>query len=496
MATTETQVPPQNLEAEEAVLGALMVSQAAFNPVFADVRLRDEDFYRERHRIIFRAIKRLDDRSEPIDALTVSEFLRQTGELMEAGGADAVAQLASTVPAPGNAGHYARIVQQNALLRRLLRASQEIQQSVHAREAEPRELAERAEQRLFQVAHEEQAEDFSLLREILVREVDRLEELATGKAEVTGTASGFDDLDKITGGFQPGNLIIIAARPGMGKSGLVANIAENVAMPSKRSTQPRPVAFFSLEMSDTELAQRLIAKRSKIPSDRLRKGKVSERDWARVLKVCNEIEGAPLWIDESSDLSLLDLRAKARRLHAQEKANGSGGLGLIVLDYIQLMRAEDHRANRVEQVGQMSRGLKILARELKVPVIALSQLSRAPEQRTGRDKRPILSDLRESGNLEQDADLVCFIYREDYYKNFAEEDVDAAEREELKGIAELIVRKNRNGPIDTVRLAFQEQFASFRTLARSDRSVPMSAPGADGDDDDAPFMDVADSFES
>jgi replicative DNA helicase len=490
MPVAEAHVPPQNLEAEESVLGALMVSKAALNPVFVDVRLRAEDFYRERHRLIFNAIKRLDDRSEPIDALTVTEHLRQTGELEEAGGGDAVAQLASTVPAPGNAGHYARIVQQNALLRKLLEASHKITQSVHGREGEPRQLAERAEAMLFKVAHEEQAEDFHVLGDILDRETKRLEDLAMGRAEVTGTPSGFVDLDQITGGFQPGNLIIIAARPGMGKSGLVANIAENVAVKEKK-----PVAFFSLEMSDTELAQRLIAKRSRIPSDKLRKGKVSERDWAKVLRVCNEIESAPLWIDESSDLSLLDLRGKARRLHAQEMANGNGGLGLIVLDYIQLMRPDDsdRRANRVEQVGQMSRGLKILARELKVPVIALSQLSRAPEQRTGRDKRPILSDLRESGNLEQDADLVCFIYREDYYKNW-DDSVDEEERASLEGIAELIVRKNRNGPIDTVQLAFQDKFASFQNLARTDRAERgFSPPPTDAVvDEDEPFASAAD----
>jgi replicative DNA helicase len=485
MAITETQVPPQNLEAEEAVLGALMVSEAAFNPVFVDIRLRTEDFYRDRHRLVFEAIRRLDERGEAIDALTVTEILRQTGELESAGGAAAVAELASTVPAPGNAGHYARIVQQNALLRKLLHASHQIQQSVHGREGEPRQLAERAEQMLFKVAHEEQAEDFHLLKHILETEVDRLEALAMGRAEVTGTPSGFVDLDAITGGFQPGNLVIIAARPAMGKSGLVANIAEHVAI-----KENRPVAFFSLEMSEAELAQRLIAKRSRIPSDRLRKGKVSERDWAKVLRVCNELENAPLWIDESSDLSLLDLRAKARRLHAQERSNGNGGLGLIILDYIQLMRPDDPRVNRVEQVGQMSRGLKILARELKVPVIALSQLSRAPEQRTGRDKRPILSDLRESGNLEQDADLVCFIYREDYYKNF-DESVDEEERARLEGIAELIVRKNRNGPVDTVQLAFQDKFASFQNLARSDAAARGVSTPQDGDED-APFVDVAD----
>ena len=244
-------------------------------------------------------------------------------------------------------------------------------------------------------------------------------------------------------------------------------------------------------MSDSELAQRLIAKRSRIPSDKLRKGQVREAEWAKVLRVCNELESAPLWIDESSDLSLLDLRAKARRLHAQEMSNGNGGLGLVILDYIQLMRAEDMRANRVEQVGQMSRGLKILARELKVPVIALSQLSRAPEQRTGRDKRPILSDLRESGNLEQDADLVAFIYREDYYKNFGDDDVDEAERASLEGIAELIVRKNRNGPIDTVKLAFLDKYASFSNLARSDFAIPA----VDDDDDEGeepPLVDAVD----
>ena len=480
MEAATAHVPPQNLEAEESVLGALMVSEMAMNPVILDVRLAEEDFYRDRHRLIFRAIKTLYERSEPIDALTVSEFLSQSGDLETVGGREAVSNLASTVPVAGNAKHYARIVQQNSLLRRLLSASHEIQRSVHDREGEPTELAERAEKLLFQVAHEEQAEDFHVLKDILSREVDRLEELASGKAEVTGTASGFADLDKITGGFQPGNLIILAARPGMGKSGLVANIAEHVAVKERR-----PVAFFSLEMSDSELAQRLIAKRARIPSDKLRKGNVTENDWAKVLRVCNEIESAPLWIDESSDLSLLDLRAKARRLHASEISAGNGGLSLIVLDYIQLMRAEDMRANRVEQVGQMSRGLKILARELKVPVIALSQLSRAPEQRTGRDKRPILSDLRESGNLEQDADLVAFIYREDYYRNFGEDDVDPAEREELKGIAELIVRKNRNGPIDTVKLAFQEQFASFHTLAHVDRNVG-------GRSDEAPLVSAAD----
>jgi replicative DNA helicase len=480
MADAQTQIPPQNLEAEESVLGAMMVSERAVDMVIIDERLADEDFYRERHRIVYKAIKALTGRGEPVDALTVTEHLTQTGELAEAGGRDAVVQLASTTPAPLNAGHYARIVRQNALLRRLLEAARKIESSVHTREAEPRLLVERAESMLFKVAHEERAEDFRDLAQILSREVDRLEKVAKSGNEITGTPSGFKDLDAITGGFQPGNLIILAARPGMGKSGLVANIAEHVAV-----KENRPVAFFSLEMSEMELAQRLIARRARIPSDKLRKGAVGDREWARVLRECNQLEKAPLWIDESSDLGLLDLRGKARRLHSAERARGMGGLGVIIIDYIQLMRAEDPRINRVEQVGQISRGLKLLARELEVPVIALSQLSRAPEQRTGRDKRPILSDLRESGNLEQDADLVTFIYREDYYRNW-DESVDDDERERLKGIAELIVRKNRNGPTDTVELAFLEDYASFRTKAHG--APPVEQRAGEG----PPLVEIAD----
>jgi replicative DNA helicase len=476
MASADTQLPPQNLEAEESVLGAMMVSESAIEPVITDVRLAEDDFYRERHRIIFRAIKLLDARGQAVDALTVTEQLTQAGELAEAGGRDVVVGLGSTTPAPGNARHYAQIVKQNALLRRLLSTAQVIERSVREREgAEPRELVERAEALLFKVAHEERAEDFHELAQILEDEVARLEEVAKSGGGITGTPSGFTDLDAITGGFQPGNLIIMAARPGMGKSGLVANIAEHVA-----TKENRPVAFFSLEMSEMELAQRLIAKRAKIPSDKLRKGRIAERDWQRVLRVCNELESAPLWIDESSDLGITELRGKARRLHAREIEAGRGGLALIILDYIQLMRAEDPRNNRVEQVGQMSRGLKLLARDLKVPIIALSQLSRAPEQRSGRDKRPILSDLRESGNLEQDADMVCFIYREDYYANWETEDESEErrqEKEDLAGIAELIVRKNRNGPTDTVKLAFHKDYATFMNyLPDRGEARPHEAP--------------------
>ena len=439
---------PHNLEAEESVLGAMMVSEAAIDPVVSDARLKAEDFYRGRHGVIYDAIHELYSRNDPVDALTVTELLRSKGKLEEVGGRDAVTSLASSTPVPGNAGHYAQIVKQNSMLRRLLGAAQRIEQSVHSREGEPQDLVEQAEKLLFNVARAEQAGDFSSISDILDAETERLHKLASGDTAMTGTPSGFRRLDEITGGFQPGNLIILAARPAMGKSTFVCNVAENVAWKAQL-----PVAFFSLEMSETELAHRFIASRARISSDRLRKGQVT-KDWQKVLKACNELAEAPLWIDDSSDLSLLDLRAKCRRLHSS-----AGGLGVVIVDYIQLMRADDPRINRVEQVGQMSRGLKILARELQVPVIALSQLSRAPEQRTGKEKGvPILSDLRESGSLEQDADIVAFLFREDYYD----------EDSERPGEADLIMAKHRNGPIGKVPLAFQPQFPKFVSLSTNE----------------------------
>ena len=464
MAQTQTHVPPQNLEAEASVLGAMMVSEGAIAPVILDVRLRDEDFYRERHRIVFRAVKALYERSEPVDALTVTEHLTQQGELAEAGGKDAVSEFASTVPAPGNARHYAQIVKQNSLLRRLLEASQRIQKSVHEREGEPAELVERAESILFKVAHEERASDFRLVAEVLAEEIDRLEALAKGDRDVTGTPSGFRDLDDLLGGFQPGNLIVLAARPSLGKSALVCNIAENVA-----TKAGLPVAFFSLEMSEAELAHRFIGCRSRIPSDRLRKGKVAARDWPRVVRACNELEKAPLWLDDSSDLSLLELRAKARRLAASQ-----GGLGLVIVDYMQLMRAEDPRANRVEQVGQISRGLKILARELNAAGDRrLAALPRAGAA-AGQAADP-LRPSRVAASIEQDADVVAFIYRASKY----DEDADPSE-------ADLIIAKHRNGPTGDVPVVFLEQYPRFVDRAGGDER-PVEQRAGEG----PPLIDLA-----
>ena len=455
-----THVPPQNIEAEESVLGAMLVSESTLTRAIDEVKLHRGDFYLERHREIFEAVHDLYAASQPVDELSVSEALTQRSKIEAAGGRHYISELTAKVPAAANAKHYAEIVQQNSLLRRLLTAGQEIQGWVNERDGEAKELSERAEKLLFEVAHKEQASDFKLLGDILHDEVDRLEKLSTGESEMTGTPAGFRDIDAITGGFQPGNLIIVAARPAMGKSALVANIAENVSV--KRDL---PVAFFSLEMSEVELAQRFIACRARISGDKLRKGQVSQRDWPKVVRACNELEQAPLWFDDSSDLGILDLRAKARRLHAQEQDRG--GLGLIILDYIQLMRSDDMRANRVEQVGQISRGLKILARELEVPVVAISQLSRAPEQRT--PPKPQLSDLRESGQIEQDADVVAFLYREDYYR-----DPD----EEPDGLADLIIAKHRNGPIGTRKLVFLDRYPKFADHTGQD--APIEQPVGEG----------------
>src|SRR3954447_10008624 len=455
--TATTNVPPQNIEAEESVLGALLVAEPTLTRVIDEVKLNAEDFYLEKHAAIFRCVHDLYASSKPVDELSVTEALVQRNAIEGAGGKHYVSELAAKVPAAGNAKHYAEIVQQNSLLRRLLGAGQEIQGWVNERDGEPRELSERAEKLLFEVAHKEQASDFRVIGDILHDEVDRLEKLSTGENELTGTPSGFRDIDAVTGGFQPGNLIIVAARPAMGKSALVANIAENVAV--KRD---KPVAFFSLEMSEVELAQRFIACRARISGDKLRKGQVSQRDWPKVVRACNELEEAPLWFDDSSDLGILDLRAKARRLHAQEQDRG--GLGLIILDYIQLMRSDDPRANRVEQVGQMSRGLKILARELEVPVLCISQLSRAPEQRP--PPKPMLSDLRESGSIEQDADLVAFLYREDYYRD---------PEEEPDGLAEVIIAKHRNGPIGSPKLVFLDRYPKFADHAHQEQPIQQPA---------------------
>jgi len=443
-------VPPHSIDAEQAVLGAILQSDRTHYAYIIEEGLREEDFYLGRHRTIFESMLALFEASEPIDVLTVSEHLRSRGKLDEAGGQAAIDELTAGVPRVGGLRSYGHIVKERALLRRLLSATYEIQAGVHGHDGEPRELIERAERTILEVAHDDRQKDFRKVGDVLHVEIGKWQKLSTEGQTLTGTPSGFADLDAITGGFQPGNLIVLAARPSMGKSALVTNIAENVALNKER---PRPVALFSLEMSEAELAQRFIASQAAIKGDDLRKGRLKdESKWKRVLRVAADYDAAPLYVDDSSDIGILDVRAKARRLHQQSP----DGLGLVIVDYLQLMRADTRIENRVQQVGEMSRGLKILARELDVPVIALSQLSRGVEART--DKRPMLSDLRESGQIEQDADLVIFIYRDEYYH---------PETTDRPGEAELIIAKHRNGGLGDVPLTFQNEYPRFLGLQRA-----------------------------
>src|SRR5215213_5867069 len=429
--------PPQNLEAEQSVLGAVLLSDTALPALIIDERLHPEDFYRESHAA-----------GEPVDALTLVEHLKQAGRLEAAGDRGAIDLLASSVPAVGHVRQYARIVRENAMLRRLLRASYEIQARVHSHDAPPRELVDIAERSILEVAHEDSRKDFRAINDVLDVEITKLEQLSQEGKAVTGTPSGFDDLDSITGGFQPGNLIILAARPSMGKSSLMSNFAENAALGAQRA-----VALFSLEMSESELAQRFISSQASIKGDDLRKGRVPASRWGKIMEASNRLAKSPLFIDDSSDLSVLDVRAKARRLLQQHP----DGLGLILIDYLQLMRGDGRTDNRVEQIGQISRGLKTLARELDCPVVALSQLNRGVEQRT--DKRPVLSDLRESGSIEQDADLVLFIYRDEYYDK----------ESEREGIADVIISKHRNGGLGNIELTFQKEYPRFMSYVGDDR---------------------------
>jgi replicative DNA helicase len=436
--------PPHNLSAEQSVLGAILLSDHAMYALVIEEGLRPEDFYRERHGAIYAAMLELYNESEPVDTLTVIDRLKARGKLDDVGGPASIDELTGLVPAAGHARRYAQIVREQALLRRLLESTYEIQESVLNHQAQPRELVEQAEKAMLEVARDDRRKDFRRIEDILHVELDKLHALSREGTSLTGTPSGFKDLDEITGGFQPGNLIIIAARPAMGKSALVCNIAEKAAVDHNR-----PVALFSLEMAEAELAQRFVASQARIKGEELRKGRVAEERWSKILKASDRLAKAPLWIDDSSDVGLLEIRAKARRLHTQ-----CDGLGLIIVDYLQLMRTDSRYDNRVTAIGELSRGLKVLARELGVPVIALSQLSRAVEQRS--PKKPLLSDLRESGNLEQDADLVMFIYRDDYYEK---------ENSERPGEADLIIAKHRNGATDDIVLTFQQEFPRFMNYA-------------------------------
>jgi replicative DNA helicase len=440
-ASPTAPVPPQNLEAEESVLGAMMLSPGAIGAV-SEV-LDASDFYRESHAVIYRAALALYAKGEPVDAITLVDELEERGELEAAGGRVRIHELAALVPASANAGHYARIVREMATLRGLIRAGGEIAQLGWERPGETTDLVDRAEQVVFDLSQSRVSSEFSHIEELLKDSFERITALYEAGADVTGTPSGFRDLDRLTSGFQPGNLIIVAARPSMGKSGLGLCMAANLAVRAEV-----PTALFTLEMSKAEVTQRLMCSEAKVESQRLRTGKLGADDWPRLTAACDRLAKAPIYVDDQGSITMMEIRSKARRLKSREP-----DLGLIVVDYLQLMTSGSNVESRVQEVSQISRSLKVLARDLDVPILAMSQLSRAVEQR--HDKRPILSDLRESGSIEQDADLVMFIYRDEYYNDESDQ----------QGIAEVHLAKHRNGPTDTVKLSFLKRYAKFADLA-------------------------------
>jgi replicative DNA helicase len=435
-------VPPQNLEAEESVLGAMLISPTAIGTV-TEI-LDASDLYREPHAQRDRAALGLWGKGEPVDAITLSDELDERGELEVVGGTARVAELAALVPAASNVDHYARIVKEVATLRGLVRVGQEITRLGQERAGETQDLVDRAEQLVFALAQQRVTGDFAHIQALLLEGFERITQLYEAGADLTGIPSGFRDLDRLTSGFQPGNLIILAARPSMGKSALALCAAANLGV-----RHETPVALFTLEMSKAEVTQRLMCSEAKVESNRLRSGKLAQDDWPRLTAACDKLMKAPIWVDDTGSITMMELRSKARRLKSREPK-----LGLIIVDYLQLMTSGASAENRVQEVSQISRSLKVLARDLDVPILALSQLSRAVEQR--HDKRPILSDLRESGSIEQDADLVFFVYRDEYYNG---------DESDQQGLAEVILAKHRNGPTDSVKLSFLKRYAKFADLA-------------------------------
>jgi replicative DNA helicase len=440
-STQAAPVPPQNLDAEESVLGAMMLSPGAIGAV-SEV-LDAGDFYRESHAKVYRASLSLYARGEPVDAITLVDELEERGDLEGAGGRERIHELAALVPATANAAHYAKIVREMATLRGLIRVGAEVARLGWERPGEAQELVDQAEQIVFELSQARVSSEFSHIEALLKESFERITQLYEAGEDLTGVPSGFRDIDRLTGGFQPGNLIIVAARPSMGKSALGLGMAANLGVRSQV-----PVALFTLEMSKSEVTQRLMCSEAKVESNRLRTGKLAVDDWPRLTAACDKLAKAPIYVDDTGSITMMEIRAKARRLKTQQPT-----LGLIIVDYLQLMTSGASVENRVQEVSQISRQLKVLARDLDVPVLAMSQLSRAVEQR--HDKRPILSDLRESGAIEQDADLVFFIYRDEYYN----------EESDQQGLAEVICAKHRNGPTGAEKMSFLKRYAKFADLA-------------------------------
>jgi replicative DNA helicase len=432
----DDKIPPQNLAAEQSVIGAMLLDKNA--AVKAIEILHPDSFYRDAHRFIFEAILELFDRGEPIDLVTLTETLRKSGRLESVGGAVYIADLLNSVPTAANIEHYAKIVEEKAVLRRLIEAGTQIVSNAFNEPEDVDQILDNAEKAIFDIALKRVREGFYRIDSVIKRVLDKIDSLYGKKEAITGTPTGFPDLDQLTAGFQNSDLIIIAARPAVGKTAFALNIAQNVAIRHKI-----PVAVFSLEMSKDQLAQRMLCSEGEVDAQRLKTASLSDTGWKKLTRALGRLSEAPIYIDDTASITATEIRAKARRLKIEK------GLGLVIVDYLQLMRGKARIENRVQEISDIARSLKTLARELEVPVVALSQLSRAVEQRT--DRIPRLSDLRESGEIEQTADLVMFIHRDDYYNP----------QSERGNIAEIIIAKQRNGPIGTLELVFRKEIAKF-----------------------------------
>ncbi|MED4405687.1 replicative DNA helicase [Heyndrickxia coagulans] len=451
MNELQDRIPPQNIEAEQAVLGAIFLEPSAF--ITASEILTADDFYRNAHQKIFQVFVKLNDAGKAVDLVTVAEELSATRQLEDAGGLSYLSELAASVPTAANIAYYAGIVAEKALLRRLIRTATHIAQEGYTREDDVDELLDEAERSIMEVAQRKNAGDFKHIKDVLVSTYDNIEMLHNRKGDVTGIPTGFYELDRMTAGFQRNDLIIVAARPSVGKTAFALNIAQNVGTKTGEN-----VAIFSLEMGAEQLVMRMLCAEGNIDAQRLRTGALTDEDWRKLTMAMGSLSNSGIYIDDTPGVRVTEIRSKCRRLKQEH------GLGMVVIDYLQLIQGSAHsRENRQQEVSEISRSLKALARELEVPVIALSQLSRSVEQR--QDKRPMMSDIRESGSIEQDADIVAFLYREDYYEQDTEN----------KNIIEIIIAKQRNGPVGTVQLAFVKEYNKFVNLERRFDDAPVPA---------------------
>jgi replicative DNA helicase len=444
LISSTAKLPPQALEAEQSLLGGLLLDNRKWDEVTDEIGVRD--FYSQNHRLIFSAISALQAAGDAADVVTTSEWLESEGNLDNAGGLAYIGTLANNTPSTANILTYAKIVRERAILRSLIAAANDISDSAYKPEGRtPREVLDNAEKLVFDISERDgrNRRGFTSIQELLARSVDRIEELFESKEAITGVPTGFSDLDSMTSGLQPGDLVIVAGRPSMGKTSFAMNIAEYVAVEKKL-----PVAIFSMEMPGEQLAMRMLSSLGRINSNKIRTGRLGDEDWPRLNSAVGLLDKAPMFVDDSAGLNSLDLRSRARRI-----ARENNELGMIVVDYLQLMQASESNENRATEISGITRSLKILAKELNVPVVALSQLNRSLEQRP--NKRPVMSDLRESGAIEQDADVIFFIYRDEVYN----------EDTEQKGIAEVIIGKQRNGPIGTAKLTFRGEFTRFENFA-------------------------------